>query len=181
MAFRKAFGSLKPTELFGNDTTNIAQFPANIIEAFIPGYPFISNLLRENLGFDVTYTVFTCLLLFGLITAGQFLWKHAYYFFETNFMSSISIESGDDIYGHVMNWLESQKVSENSRNLIAKTGHENAWDLQKRDIQKVEMDANKLLNFNNRDAKIPPRFEPSFGSHRYFHRGMLFEFKRDIK
>ncbi len=181
MAFSKAFESLKPAELFGNDTTNITQLPANLIEAFIPGYPLISNLLRENLGFDVTYAVFTCLLLFGMTTASQFLWKHVYHFFEINFMSSISIESDDDIYGHVMNWLRSQKVSEKSRNLIAKTGHENAWDLQERDIQKVDMDASKLLNFNNWDAKIPPKFEPSFGSHRFFHRGMIFEFKREIK
>ena len=104
-----------------------------------------------------------------------------YHFFEINFMRSISIESGDDIYGHVMNWLGPQKVSENSRNLIAKTGHENGWDLQERDVHKVETDANKLLNFNNWDAKVPPKFKPSFGSHRLFHRTMIFEFKRDIK
>lgn len=80
-----------------------------------------------------------------------------------------------------MNWLGSQKVSEKSRNLIAKTSHENAWDLQERDVQNVEMDANKLLNFNNWDAKVPPKFEPFFGSHRFFHRGMIFEFKRDFE
>ena len=96
-------------------------------------------------------------------------------------MSSIGIESGDDIYGHVMNWLESQKVSKNSRNLMAKTGHENTWGIQERDVQEVETDANKLLNFNNWDAKVPPKFEPSFGSHRFSHRGRIFEFKRDIK
>lgn len=52
-----------------------------MIEAFIPGCAFISNLLRAKLGLDVTQAVITCLLLFSLTTAGQFLWKHMYHFF----------------------------------------------------------------------------------------------------
>ena len=181
MAFINTFGALKPTEPFGDNTTNITQLPANIIEAFIPGYSIISDFLWETLGFDITFAVSTCLLLFGLTSVGKFFWNHAYHYFEVYFMSSISIDSDDDIYGHVMDWLGSQKVLKISRNLMAKTGHKNAWDVQERDTQEIETGPNKFLNFSNWDAKVPPKYEPSFGSHRFFHRGRIFEFQRDIK
>jgi len=164
-----------------NQTTSITQLPANILEAFIPGYSIISKFLWEVLGFDVTLVVSICLLTFGLFTAGKYGWNHASNWFEEYFMSFVSINSDDDIYDHVMEWLAAQDISKKSRSLMAKTGHESAWDLQDGVEVDEEMDSESYINFSNWDAKVPPKFQPYFGTHWFFHCGRLFKFKRTNK
>lgn len=181
MSLNGAFSALRKAEIpSDNTTTSITQLPANILEAFIPGYGIISKFMLEAIGFDITILVSVCFLIFGLATALRFFWKHAYEQFEQYLMSYIRIESDDDIYDHVMEWVASQKVSKDSRKLIAKTGRENAWDFVDGNIEQ-ETSTNGLINFSNWDAKVPPKFQPSFGSHFFFHKGMLFQFKRSQK
>ena len=164
-----------------NDTGSITQLPANILEAFIPGYSIISRFLLEVLGFDITVAVSVCFLIFGLATSIKYLWKNAYEYFKTYFMSFISIESDDDIYEHVMDWLGEQQVSQKSQTLMARTGHY-SWDADNvDDLGGTTEDDGTLLNFSNWDAKIPPKFQPYFGKHRFWHKGRYFELKRETK
>lgn len=180
MALHDALRALKHTELpTDNSTTSATQLPANILEAFIPGYSLISKFLLDSLGFDITLLVSVCFLIFGLATSVRFAWKHTSEQFNEYFMSYIRIDSYDDIYDHVMEWIGVQNVSKNSRKLMATTGRENAWDLVEADMP--VLDRNKLVNFSNWDAKVPPRFQPSFGTHRFFHNGRLFQLKREVK
>ena len=164
-----------------NTTGSITQLPANILEVFIPGYSIISRFLLEALGFDVTVVVSVCFLIFGLAVSVRFLWNHAYAYFQTYFMSFISIESDDDIYEHVMDWIGEQRVSKNSQSLMAKTGHF-TWDADlAEDGASEDMDDGTLLNFSNWDSKIPPKFQPYFGIHRFWHNGRYFQLKRETK
>lgn len=181
MSFSKAFQALESADMPGNATTSITQLPANLLEAFIPGYSVISKFVLDALGIDITLVVSIAILLFGLITASNFLWHHASTLFGTYFTSSISIDEHDDIYDHVMAWLATQMMTQNSRSLVAKTGRENAWDLTDSDVMEGELDSDVLLNFSNWDAKVPPTFEPSMGSHRFWHKGYLFMFGRENK
>lgn len=181
MGFSNAFRALDVTDKAENSTASITQLPANLLEAFIPGYSVISNFVLEALGIDITLVVSVCLLLFGLITASTFLWRHAFDLFEKFCMSAISVESHDDIYDHIMAWLSAQKVTQNSRSLMAKTGRESAWDLTNSEIVDEDMDENVLLNFSNWDAKVPPTYEPFFGNHLFWHKGMYFKFSRENK
>ena len=166
-----------------NATTTLTQLPANILEALIPGYGIISKFLLDAFGFDVTLLVSVSVMIFGLVTAVKFAWMYAYEQIKTYFMSYIRIEHHDDIYDYIMEWMAAQKMSKDSRNLIAKTNYENPWDLlDGQDLHLSEqVNANGLLNFSNWDAKTPPKFEPSYGSHRFFHKGRLFQFRRDQK
>jgi len=181
MGFSNAFRALDVSDMADNSTASITQLPANLLEAFIPGYSIISKFVLEALGIDITLVVSVCLLLFGLITASTFLWRHAFELFEKYCMSAISVESHDDIYDHIMAWLSAQKVTQHSRSLMAKTGRENAWDLTDAEAVDEDMDENVLLNFSNWDAKVPPTYEPFFGSHRFWHKGMYFKFSRENK
>lgn len=182
MAINDALRALKRTQPpTDNSTTSVTQLPTNILEAFIPGYSLISKFLLDALGFDITILVSVLFLGFGLATSLKFAWKHISEQFNEYFMSYIRIDSDDDIYQHVMEWLRVQNVSKNSRKLIAKTGRENAWDLVDGDIGMPELDPKKLVNFSNWDAKVPPRFQPSFGIHRFFHKGRFFQLKRENK
>lgn len=182
MTISNAFRALKPIEASDNNTsTSLTQLPVNILEAFIPGYSIISKYLLDVLGFDITLVVSVCLLIFGLFTSIKFLWTHAYNQFEEHFMSFVCINSDDDLYEHVCEWLQGQKISKNSRCLIAKTSYGNAWDLQDGGEEEELLDPAKLVNFSNWDSKVPPKFQPYFGRHRFFHRGRYFEFRRDAK
>ena len=182
MAMNDALRALKHTELpADNSTTSVTHLPVNILEAFIPGYSLISKFLLDSLGFDITLLVSVCFLLFGLLTSLKFTWKHASEQFNEYFMISIRIDSDDDIYSHVMEWIRVQNVSTNSRKLMAKTGLENAWDLVDNDMGVPKLDPQTLVNFSNWDAKVPPRFQPSFGVHLFFYRRRLFKLKRENK
>ena len=182
MAINDALRALKHTDLPTNkSTTSVTQLPVNILEAFIPGYSLISRFLLDSLGFDITLLVSVCFLLFCLLTSLQFAWKHASQQFNEYFMSSIRIDSDDDIYSHVMEWIRVQNVSKNSRKLMAKTGLENAWDRVDGDMGVPKLDPQTLVNFSNWDAKVPPRFQPSFGDHLFFYKRRLFKLKRENK
>ena len=182
MAINHALRALKHGEMpTDNSTTSVTQLPANILEAFIPGYSLISKFLLDALGFDITIIVSVCFLIFGLVSSFKFAWKHASEQFSEYFMSYIRIDSGDDIYDHVMEWIRAQNVSKKSRKLMAKTGLENAWDLVDGDMGVPELDPKRFVNFSNWDAKVPPRFQPSFGVHHFFHKGRFFQLTRENK
>ncbi|KAL8872148.1 MAG: hypothetical protein Q9174_002170 [Haloplaca sp. 1 TL-2023] len=179
MSFNRFFDAFGRADLpSDNATASITQLPANILDAFIPGYPVISGFVRDVFGFDISIVVSLSLLVFGLFTSLKFTWQHTYSWFKEYFTSFISIESDDDIFEHVMDWLAEQKISKKSRTLMAKTGRESAWDSLPGEEIDVMADAGQLLNFSNWDAKVPPTFQPYFGTHRFWHNGRYFEFSR---
>lgn len=182
MAINDAVRAFRRVEMpADNSTANLTQLPVNILDAFIPGYSIISKFFLDALGFDITLLVSICFLVFGLATSLSYAGKHAYRQFEEYCMSFVRIDSDDDIYDYIMEWLASQKISINSRKLMAKSGRENAWDTMEGDAAVQELDPGTLMNFSNWDAKVPPQYQPSFGSHRFFHRGQFFQFKREEK
>ncbi|KAL8965707.1 MAG: hypothetical protein Q9183_003724 [Haloplaca sp. 2 TL-2023] len=179
MSFNQIFDAFGRADLpSDNSTASITQLPANILDAFIPGYPVISGFVRDVFGFDISIVVSLSLLAFGLFTSLKFTGQHAYGWFKEYFTSFISIESDDDIFDHVMDWLAELKISKKSRTLMAKTGRESAWDSLPGEEIDVMADAGQLLNFSNWDAKVPPTFQPYFGTHRFWHNGRYFEFSR---
>lgn len=177
MSVNHAFRMLGKTEISSDNNSN-GSIPANILDAFIPGYPVISSFVQDIFGFDISIVVSVSLLIFGLFTSLRFVWHHAYGYFKEYFTSFICIESDDDIFDHVMEWLAEQKISKKSRTLMAKTGRESAWDSLPGEEINVMADAGQLLNFSNWDAKVPPTFQPYFGTHRFWHNGRYFEFSR---
>ncbi|CAF9923040.1 MAG: hypothetical protein HETSPECPRED_005224 [Heterodermia speciosa] len=177
----KALHAAGPPENATAAPTSITNLPANILEAFIPGYSVISRFLFDLLGFDITLAVSVSLLLFGLFTSVKFLWRHAYDQFQIYFTSFINIESHDDIYDHLMDWLAAHDVVRHSRSLMAESSHSNAWDLENSETEEEVADTTELLNFTNWDAKTPPKFIPYFGIHRFWHKGRYFTFSRQNK
>ena len=177
----KALTAASPPENATAATTSITSLPANILEAFIPGYSVISGFLLDLLGFDITLVVSVSLLLFGLFTSIKFLWHHASGQFEKYFTSFINIESHDDIYDHVMGWLAAHDVVKHSRSLMAESSQQNAWDLEHSETEDEVANTTELLNFSNWDAKTPPKFIPFFGTHRFWHKGRYFKFSRENK
>lgn len=105
----------------GNLTTSITQLPINVLEAFILRYSIISKFLLDVLDFDITIVVFVDLLIFELFISLKFLGQHVYAIFKKYFTCFISIDFNDNIYYHIMKWLDDYKIFINSRSLMAKT------------------------------------------------------------
>ncbi|KAL8955239.1 MAG: hypothetical protein Q9193_006831 [Seirophora villosa] len=182
MTFGNAFRNLGHVDLpSDNPTVSITQLPANILGTFIPGYPVISKFIQELFGFDISVAVSLSLILFGFFTGLKFIRQYAYDYFQEYCTSFICIESHDDIFEHIMEWLAEQKISRDSRTLMASTGRENAFDALSGEELSEIVETGQLLNFSNWDAKVPPTFLPYFGVHRFWHNGQYFEFLREKK
>lgn len=183
MSFNSIFRSLGNADPpdGDNSTAKITEFPATVLDAFIPGFAVISRFIRDMFGFDISIVVSICFILFALSTSLRFIGAHAYHYFEEYCTSFIYIESDDDIFDYMMEWLSELKISKKSRTLMAKTGRENAYDsLTGGEINAIA-ETGQLLNFSNWDAKVPPTFQPYFGVHRFWHNGRYFEFDRTQK
>ncbi|KAG8529866.1 uncharacterized protein KY384_005347 [Bacidia gigantensis] len=180
---KQVFKPFARVEMSDNTTSrNITQLPANIIEAFIPGYSIISKLLLDALGFDITFVVSACVLAVGLGTALKYIWSYVYDKVTRYLMSYIRIEYDDDIYDYVMEWVAAHTLSRNSRNLIAKTGYENHWEINDDEEGYAhQVTAEGYIDFRNWEAKKPPKYEPSYGKHFFYHKGHLLLFQRDQK
>ena len=162
------------------DNMSAQQLPTTLFEALIPGYSLISSFFLHNLGIDITRIVTVAFFVFCAHTGARYCYDHMRDLFRTYYTSSISIDSYDEIYDQVMDWIKDQTVAKDARKLHASTGHR-AWD----DVSGVDdgeygdMTDGKMLNFANWDLKVPPTFQPFFGTHRFQHNGRWFEFRRE--
>lgn len=140
----------------------------------------LHSLVGTRLGLDPTMF----LTLLGFLWASNRIWYQPYHaarrLLSDYFVSSISVASGDEIYLHMMKWLASQTKLINSRSLSAETLSKTAWE----DEEENETDVTShgigpdgtgvYLNFSNQEAKMPPRFLPALGTHRFWFRGTFF-------
>ncbi len=141
-----------------NSMMSITQLSVNVLEAFISDYLIISKFLLDVLDFDITIIMFINLLIFELFTSLKFLDQHAYVVFEKYFTCFISIDSDDDIYYHIMKWLDDHKIFINSRSLMIKTEQKHVWDFHDLNTTANELNSNTLINYNNWDFKISSKY-----------------------
>lgn len=164
-----------------NSTTSITQLSVNVLEAFISDYLIISKFLLNVLNFDITIVVFINLLIFELFTSLKFLNQHAYAVFKKYFTCFISIDSDNDIYNHIMKWLDDHKIFINSRSLMIKTEQKHVWDFHDLNTTANELNSNTLINFSNWDFKVSSIFQLYFDHHIFFHQDQYFEFHCSVK
>lgn len=170
----------------GNSTANatLNQLPASLVEAVIPGYGVISQFVKDHFGFDISIVVTVLAGVLGLYKALTWAWGHLYSSFEIYCMSKVYIEEEDDLFEMVIKWLAAQKLTKRTRRVKAVTQYGSAWD----DDEDGE-DGSALtipaagghFNFGKWQAQIPPRFEPYYGLHRFWHNGHFFSFQRTQK
>lgn len=140
----------------------------------------LHSLVGSRLGLDPTMF----LTLLGFLWASNRIWYQPYHaarrLLSDYFVSSISVASGDEIYLHMMKWLASQPKLINSRSLSAETLSKTAWEGEEENETDVTShgigpDGTGIyLNFSNQEAKMPPRFLPALGTHRFWFRGTFF-------
>ncbi|KAI2619071.1 BCS1 N terminal-domain-containing protein [Hypomontagnella submonticulosa] len=114
-----------------------------------------------------------------LFAALGIIWalKRVYYFFQhivtQYFTSSVSINDWDSSYMHLMDWLVSQPVMNNTKHLLAETTAKRAWDSD--DAPTLAKDrSGRYLNFSEQEAMVPLVYTPAIGQHSFWWKGRYF-------
>ncbi|WPG98354.1 Hypothetical protein R9X50_00114300 [Acrodontium crateriforme] len=180
MDFRKLSRALsEPPSPGGNNTSTTPglELPPNILEALIPGYSIISRYASAYLGIDISMFVTIGLAILAINKGGMYIWGQLLDFFRSTVMSSVFIDEHDDLFDMLMSWLAANQASTSrSRDMRAKT--QRGTDDFEETADEDALDANGLFNFTNWSARIPPRYEPYYGSQYIWFQGRLFWFRR---
>ncbi|OJD33502.1 mitochondrial chaperone bcs1 protein [Diplodia corticola] len=178
MDFKKLRGVLdSQSEPLNGTATNLTELPSNILEAFIPGYSLISRFIFDAFGFDIGVLVSIGLLAFAVVTSVTYIWVKAFSLFQNCYMSNVYIDDSDDLYDSVLEWIADQRMSKVSRSIKAVTRY-GMSGIESEEATDGAMDEQGIFNYGKWSAKIPPRYEPYFGSHHFFHDGGLYMFDR---
>lgn len=176
MDFTLLQGLLNSTD----NATSITHLPTTLLDTFIPGYSVISQLIYKVFGFDIGLVVSACLVVFALAKTCEFLWEKLFETFLKYFISSIHIADSDTMFTDVMEWVAEQRMAKDSRDLRAVTKY--VADNEEDDIALGNdadlLDERGIFNYDQWISNIPPRFEPNYGSNRFWHKGRLFFFYR---
>ncbi|KAJ2905293.1 putative mitochondrial chaperone BCS1-B [Zalerion maritima] len=140
-------------------------------------------LATESIGVtDISYIMWG--LIFYLVwRSGVQLWDTAITRgIQRYFITSIAIESHDDIFDHLMKWLAKQPTLVNSRSLAAETNYRLVWEDEDDEASKVQGLVNdgggQWLNFSSHEARSPPRYIPAHGRHSFWFRHRYFRLSR---
>lgn len=163
----------------GNDTApvGLTRLPNTILETFIPGYSLLSGFILDVFGFDVSIVVSILLLVFGVITAGHYIYGHLRTLCYTYLTSTVTIYSRDDLFDPILSWISDHNVTKTGRNLRAKSLWASAWDADDY-VDIGGMESNGLVNFRSWAARIPPQFEPHSTSAWFWYKGSCFQVSR---
>lgn len=167
-----------------NSSNSTLSLPSLLMDALIPGYGNISQLIYRFFGIDVGYVVSGCLVVFGLFQAAQFLYSRSYDYISSYFTSSIYIEDDDALYGQVMKWVAEQRMTKVSRDLKAVSKWVSNYQDDEDELDDDDfnvLDEKGIFNFEKWAGNIPPRYEPNYGSDRFYHEGRYFQFSREKK
>lgn len=175
-----SFHSLRRLEYLPTNTTTvpgIAHLPTSILDAFIPGYSFISKYLLDVFGFDISIIVSVLVLGFACTTGIHYIYRHLWASFLTYFTASVVIDAYDIIYDNLLSWAAEQEDLKRVRSLKVQSADytDDVDDLKGDD----NADLGAIFNFNSWAAKVPPRYEPDTGYHWFRHKGNWFKFSRE--
>lgn len=169
---------------FSSANATLPSLPSTLLDALIPGYGIFSQVIFRILGFDIGLLVSGCLVVIGLSTGGQYLYYRAYAIFASYFMSSVHIDDEDQLFQQVVEWIAEQNMTRVSRDLMAVTKWVSAYeDSDEEQNAKDEdvLDESGIFNYEKWASNIPPRYEPNFGSDKFWYEGRMFTFARTKK
>jgi chaperone BCS1 len=161
--------------------SNLTSLPSTLLEQLIPGYGVVSQIIFRVLGFDIGLVVSGCLVVFGLAKGFQFLYAKLYDLFYKYFMCNIQIEDDDELFSQIMEWIAEQQMTKVSRDLKAVTKWVSSYEQSEEEANASDddvLDDSGIFNFEKWASNIPPRYEPNFGSDRFWYEGRMFFFSR---
>ncbi|KAA8648374.1 hypothetical protein EYZ11_007324 [Aspergillus tanneri] len=163
-----------------------------MLEAFIPGYPFISRFLVSYLHIDPAQYVPYLLTGVILIAAFKYSFGRLRYFIEEYCLSKAEIRLDDEIYNYVMFWLAQQPFTKRTNHFVAGTKtsrsgryYDSSDEEDESDDDEYDSDGNVVVSFDEYWAKAKNRdkykrllWTPAEGTHYFWFRGRLLAFMR---
>ncbi|KAF2754659.1 P-loop containing nucleoside triphosphate hydrolase protein [Pseudovirgaria hyperparasitica] len=182
MAFSKLSRKLELPQTHRNGTgpsmsPNLTELPTTILETFIPGYSLISGFILDVFGFDVSILVSAAVIIFATVHVGTYIWQRVYSWFRQYLMSNIYIDDGDDLFDSILSWIGEQQMAKKSRSIKAVTRYSQISNEDEAD-ENAALDEHGIFHYGKYAARQPPRYEPYFGVHRFWHKGSLYIFDR---
>lgn len=150
-----------------------------ILEAFIPGYSIISRFISQTFGFDAGAVMSVGLLAFALMTAWKYVSRTLWTFFSEYASSLVYLDENDELFKSVLDWIAQQRVGRVATRLKAVTKQGGGTD-EDRGAENLnhEQAADELFHFGKWAAKVPPKYEPLWGSYYFVYEYRLFIFER---
>ncbi|KAH8710245.1 BCS1 N terminal-domain-containing protein [Phaeosphaeriaceae sp. PMI808] len=161
--------------------STVSSLPSALMDATIPGYGIISQIVFRLFGIDIGLAISGFLIIFALLQGVHFLFKCAYDYFLEHLTSTIEIDDDDDLYRQVLTWIAEQRMTKISQSLRAvsycaddQNDGDKASELEVEDV----LDDKGIFNFEKWAGNIPPRYEPNFGTDRFCYNGRTFYYLR---
>ena len=169
----------------GIDHTNSTQpggldLSPNLLNTLIPGYSIISHFTYRFLGVDISLFVTVGALLLAVTKGGKYLLDQFENAFRYLFISSVYIDEADDLFDMVMSWLDARETTSRHRNIRAKTprGSQLDEDDTSSTSPSEALSPSGLFDYKKWSARTPPRYEPYYGRHLFWHANQPFLFTR---
>ncbi|KAH8429711.1 BCS1 and AAA domain-containing protein [Aspergillus melleus] len=177
-----------------NSSSLLTPSDTAILEAFIPGYSFISRILINHLHIDPTRYLPYVLACVVLLASLKYTSSRIQHLIETHCVSKAEIRLDDEIYSYLMFWLAQQPFTNRTTHFVAgtRTGgsasrsyYEEDEEDEESEEDEYDADGNVLVSFDaywakakNRDKYKRLRFTPAEGTHYFWFRRRLLAFMR---
>lgn len=174
---RKVGRVLNQVQTRGNSSETM-NLTSGALEAFVPGYGFLSKVVLDTLGYDIGALIPLIVFLFTFYTSTRFFWRNFASYFSNYCVAYIYFDDHDDLFQSVLAWIAVQRVTKRAMRLkaISKYGSKSDDDAILEDVN--AQSANELFHFGKLAAKTPPKYEPAFGTYYFWRNGRLFIFER---
>ncbi|EPE32991.1 P-loop containing nucleoside triphosphate hydrolase [Glarea lozoyensis ATCC 20868] len=159
-----------------------------LLDAFFPGFSLISTGLLKYTKIDLSLYLPMVLATGAVIFSWRYLYDWTWELIDKYAMSSADIRIDDEMYNMLMGWIANQNFAKSSRKFVANTNlNSRMWYLWRDDEDEEDEDDDEIIDFDkdsNPVAKIggkqekKVRFTPSFGTHYFWYKGKLLQFRR---
>tara|TARA_R110002003_G_scaffold534_3_gene20202 strand:- start:6594 stop:8309 length:1716 start_codon:yes stop_codon:yes gene_type:complete len=166
---------------FSKSNSTLSSLPSALLEATVPGYSIISQLIFRFFGFDIGLALSGFLVIFSLFQGASFIYNLGYSYYLDYFTSSIEIDDNDGLFDQVVAWVATQRMTKISRALRAVSRYASDFHDGDEDPHSVDdevTDDMGIFNYDKWASNVSPRYEPNFGSDRFIYNGRTFRFCR---